>query len=153
MKLVIILCIRIIHRFINIHRKDLHPEENLKMTLRRFLFNSYIFIDRFRNFLTFDKSYFHIAIIHNSCRVMPVFFLFLHSRCNVAAKALIYYLLPLLVIAFFYILMARRLQASARELPGALHGTQSAAQARARRHVARMVLAFVIGIYFCYIIS
>jgi len=67
------------------------------------------------------------------------------NRCNVVAKALIYYLLPLSVIACFYVLMARRLQASARELPGALHGTQSAAQARARRHVARMVLAFVMG--------
>ncbi|XP_077290357.1 neuropeptide CCHamide-2 receptor-like [Arctopsyche grandis] len=74
-----------------------------------------------------------------------------YTKCNVAAKALIYYLLPLSVIAFFYILMARRLQASARELPGALHGTQSASQARARRHVARMVLAFVIVFIVCFL--
>lgn len=40
--------------------------------------------------------------------------------------------------------MARRLRLSAREMPGELVGTQRA-QARARRHVARMVITFVIG--------
>lgn len=40
--------------------------------------------------------------------------------------------------------MARRLHLSAREMPGELAGPQRA-QARARRHVARMVVTFVIG--------
>lgn len=40
--------------------------------------------------------------------------------------------------------MARRLHMSAREMPGELAGPQRA-QARARRHVARMVVTFVIG--------
>ena len=43
--------------------------------------------------------------------------------------------------------MARRLHLSAREMPGELAGPQSRAQARARRHVARMVVTFVIGRY------
>lgn len=41
--------------------------------------------------------------------------------------------------------MARRLHISAREMPGELAGPQGRAQARARRHVARMVITFVIG--------
>lgn len=40
--------------------------------------------------------------------------------------------------------MARRLQQSAREMPGELAGPQRA-QARARRHVAHMVVTIVIG--------
>lgn len=63
------------------------------------------------------------------------------------AKALVYYGLPLLVIAFFYSLMAQRLLASTREMPGALHGGQGEAQAQARKSVACMVLVFVIGKY------
>lgn len=41
--------------------------------------------------------------------------------------------------------MARRLHLSTREMPGELAGPQSRAQARARKHVARMVVTFVIG--------
>lgn len=61
------------------------------------------------------------------------------------AKAIIYYFLPLSIIGVLYALMARRLQLSAREMPGELAGPQSRAQARARRHVARMVVTFVVG--------
>lgn len=60
-------------------------------------------------------------------------------------KAVVYYGLPLLVISFFYSLMAQRLLASTREMPGALHGGQGEAQAKARKSVACMVLIFVIG--------
>lgn len=63
------------------------------------------------------------------------------------AKAIIYYILPLLIIGVLYALMARRLHLSAAEMPGELAGPQSRAQARARRHVARMVMTFVIGMY------
>lgn len=68
-----------------------------------------------------------------------------NAKYMVLGKALVYYILPLCVIAFFYILMAKRLHASAREMPGELQGGQGVAQARARKHVARMVLAFIIG--------
>lgn len=60
------------------------------------------------------------------------------------AKSIAYYFLPLSIIAVLYALMARRLNVSAREMPGELAGPQRA-QARARRHVARMVVTFVIG--------
>lgn len=77
-----------------------------------------------------------------------------HCRYNVVAKAIIYYFLPLSIIGVLYALMARRLHLSAREMPGELAGPQSRAQARARRHVARMVVTFVIGkkceYYLCY---
>lgn len=63
-------------------------------------------------------------------------------------KAIIYYLFPLLIIGVLYLLMARRLHLSAREMPGELAGNQSRTQARARKHVARMVVAFVIGKFF-----
>lgn len=60
------------------------------------------------------------------------------------AKSIAYYFLPLSIIGVLYALMARRLHVSAREMPGELAGPQRA-QARARRHVARMVVTFVIG--------
>lgn len=66
------------------------------------------------------------------------------SRYNVVAKSIAYYFLPLSIIGVLYALMARRLHVSAREMPGELAGPQRA-QARARRHVARMVVTFVIG--------
>lgn len=64
------------------------------------------------------------------------------------AKAIIYYGLPLLVVTLFYSLMAQRLLASTKEMPGALQGGQGEAQAKARKSVACMVLIFVIGKYF-----
>lgn len=66
-----------------------------------------------------------------------------YAKYNVVLKSLIYYIIPLCIIACFYVLMAIRLHASANEMPGEIRGTQSVAQARARRHVARMVLVFV----------
>lgn len=65
-------------------------------------------------------------------------------RYITVAKAVIYYFLPLSIIGILYALMARRLHLSAREMPGELSGLQSQ-QARARMHVARMVVTFVIG--------
>lgn len=61
------------------------------------------------------------------------------------AKAVIYYWLPLVIISIFYSLMAQRLLASTKEMPGAMHGGQGEAQAKARKSVACMVLVFVIG--------
>ncbi|KAL3272477.1 hypothetical protein HHI36_013957 [Cryptolaemus montrouzieri] len=66
-----------------------------------------------------------------------------YVKYNVVIKSLVYYIIPLCIIASFYVLMAIRLQASAKEMPGENKGMQGIAQARARRHVARMVLIFV----------
>lgn len=62
-----------------------------------------------------------------------------------AGKALVYYLLPLSIIGALYIMMAKRLHMSARNMPGEQQSMQSRTQARARLHVARMVVAFVVG--------
>lgn len=66
------------------------------------------------------------------------------QRYNVVVKAIVYYFLPLTIIGILYALMARRLHLSARDVPGEVAGPQRA-QARARRHVARMVVTFIIG--------
>lgn len=78
------------------------------------------------------------------CVIISVLFSHSFKRYNVVAKSIAYYFLPLSIIAVLYALMARRLNVSAREMPGELAGPQRA-QARARRHVARMVVTFVIG--------
>lgn len=73
--------------------------------------------------------------------------MYVHTkRYNTVIKAIVYYFFPLLMIAILYALMAKRLHVSAREMPGNA-GPQSRSQARARRHVARMVIAFIIGKY------
>lgn len=76
--------------------------------------------------------------------VFFLLFYYLVLRYITVAKAVIYYFLPLSIIGILYVLMARRLHLSARDIPGELAGPQRA-QARARRHVARMVVTFVIG--------
>lgn len=73
-----------------------------------------------------------------------------YTKYNVVLKSLVYYVVPLFIIGGFYVLMAKRLHASANEMPGELQGAQSIAQARARRHVAKMVLIFVFRKFFFY---
>lgn len=72
---------------------------------------------------------------------------FFVCRYTVVGKALIYYIIPLVVIGALYLLMAHRLRKSAREITSEIAGPQSRNQARARRYVARMVVAFVVGKY------
>ncbi|XP_008197480.2 gastrin-releasing peptide receptor isoform X1 [Tribolium castaneum] len=74
-----------------------------------------------------------------------------YSQYNIALKSLIYYIIPLCIIACFYVLMAIRLHASANDMPGEVRGAQSLAQAKARRHVARMVLIFVFLFFICFL--
>ncbi|XP_011206046.2 neuropeptide CCHamide-2 receptor [Bactrocera dorsalis] len=73
-----------------------------------------------------------------------------YSKYTVISKAIIYYLLPLFIIGALYILMAKRLRTSAREMPGEALGMQSRSQARARRYVARMVVSFVVIFFGCF---
>jgi bombesin receptor subtype-3 len=64
-------------------------------------------------------------------------------------KATVYYFLPLLIIGILYTLMAKKLQNSAREVQS-IAGTGchlKNPQAQNRRHVARMVIVFILGMF------
>ncbi|XP_053610947.1 neuropeptide CCHamide-1 receptor-like [Plodia interpunctella] len=69
----------------------------------------------------------------------------------VLIRFLVYYSLPLAVIALFYVLMARHLVLSTQNMPGEMQGTQR--QMRARRKVALTVLAFVLVFAACFLPS
>ncbi|XP_015432297.1 PREDICTED: neuropeptide CCHamide-1 receptor-like [Dufourea novaeangliae] len=60
----------------------------------------------------------------------------------------IYYVIPLSIIAVFYILMARHLMHSTRNIPGEMQGQVK--QVKARKKVAKMVMAFVIVFAVCF---
>ncbi|XP_045476918.1 neuropeptide CCHamide-2 receptor-like isoform X2 [Harmonia axyridis] len=74
-----------------------------------------------------------------------------YVKSNVIMKSLIYYIIPLCIITSFYILMAIKLHASAKQMPGENKGLQGAVQARARRNVARMVLIFIFLFFVCFL--
>ncbi|XP_047031924.1 neuropeptide CCHamide-1 receptor isoform X1 [Helicoverpa armigera] len=74
-----------------------------------------------------------------------------YPRGIVLMRFLVYYSLPLAVIALFYILMARHLVLSTQNVPGEMQGTQR--QMRARRKVAVTVLAFVLVFAACFLPS
>lgn len=69
-----------------------------------------------------------------------------YPRMVVTVKFVVYYALPLLIISFFYVLMARHLVLSTQNLPG-----ESGRQVRARKKVAKMVLAFVFIFAICFL--
>jgi hypothetical protein len=71
-----------------------------------------------------------------------------YAESMVIAKFIIYYAIPLIIISFFYLLMARHLILSTRNMPGEMQG--QARQVRARKKVAKMVLAFVIVFAVCF---
>lgn len=67
----------------------------------------------------------------------------------VVFKFLVYYAVPLCIIACFYILMAKHLEMTTRNMPGEMQGQSS--QIRARKKVAKMVLSFVIMFMICFL--
>ncbi|XP_064091386.1 neuropeptide CCHamide-1 receptor-like [Macrobrachium nipponense] len=76
----------------------------------------------------------------------------LYPKIHTLVRVTLYYLLPLSLIGFFYVMMAHHLLVSARHLPG--EGAGAAGQQRqvqARRKVAKMVLAFVIIFAICFL--
>ncbi|XP_030758987.1 neuropeptide CCHamide-2 receptor-like [Sitophilus oryzae] len=75
----------------------------------------------------------------------------MYKQYNVVSKSLIYYLVPLTIIAFFYVLMAIRLHNSANDIPGEGRSTHGSAQVKSRKHVARMVLIFVFLFFICFL--
>lgn len=83
------------------------------------------------------------------CSPIPEDFGWSDLRTMVLLKFLAYYVLPLCVISVFYTLMAMQLQTSARSMPGELQG--QSAQVRAHKKVAKMVLAFVVIFFLCFL--
>ncbi|XP_071525984.1 neuropeptide CCHamide-1 receptor-like [Panulirus ornatus] len=81
------------------------------------------------------------------CYPIPEYFPDWYMQANVLTKALLYYLLPLVVIATFYLLMARHLLAA--DVPGESHVFQK--QIRTRRKVAKVVLCFVLIFAICFL--
>ncbi|XP_074040972.1 neuropeptide CCHamide-2 receptor [Leptinotarsa decemlineata] len=74
-----------------------------------------------------------------------------YAKFETVVKSLIFYIIPLIIIACFYLLMAIRLHHSANEMPKCIRGSQSIVQAKARRHVAKMVLIFVFLFFICFL--
>ncbi|XP_073979035.1 neuropeptide CCHamide-1 receptor-like [Rhodnius prolixus] len=72
-----------------------------------------------------------------------------YRKLNVLLRFIIYYAGPLLIIAWFYILMARHLLLSTKNMPGELQGQSN--QIRARKKVAKVVLVFVIIFIICFL--
>ncbi|XP_059622454.1 neuropeptide CCHamide-1 receptor-like isoform X2 [Phlebotomus argentipes] len=74
-----------------------------------------------------------------------------YARYMVIARFLIFYAIPLLIIAIFYALIARHLFYSASNVPGEMQGAMR--QIKARRKVAITVLAFVVIFGLCFLPS
>ncbi|OXA51151.1 Bombesin receptor subtype-3 [Folsomia candida] len=66
----------------------------------------------------------------------------------VMSHFLVYYAIPLLFIGTFYIIMARHLILSTRNMPGEAQG--QAKQIQARKKVAKMILSFVVIFAICF---
>lgn len=72
-----------------------------------------------------------------------------YRKGMVLLKFLLYYAVPLCIIACFYILMARHLEMTTRNIPGELQGSNG--QIKARKKVAKMVLSIVIMFMICFL--
>ncbi|GFG34895.1 hypothetical protein Cfor_07356, partial [Coptotermes formosanus] len=84
----------------------------------------------------------------NICYPYPESWGEVYAKSMVIGKFIIYYAIPLIIISVFYLLMARHLILSTRNMPGEMQG--QARQIRARKKVAKMVLAFVIVFAVCF---
>ena len=72
-----------------------------------------------------------------------------YPKTIVVCRFFIYYATPLTIIAVFYILMARHLVRSTRNIPGEMQG--QVRQVKARKKVAKMVMTFVIVFAVCFL--
>ncbi|XP_023317590.1 neuropeptide CCHamide-1 receptor-like [Trichogramma pretiosum] len=72
-----------------------------------------------------------------------------YPRIIVICRLCIFYFIPLSIIGVFYILMARHLLQSTRNIPGELQG--QIRQIKARKKVAKMVMAFVAIFAICFL--
>ncbi|XP_066259702.1 neuropeptide CCHamide-2 receptor [Euwallacea similis] len=74
-----------------------------------------------------------------------------YDKYSVIIRALMYYVIPLITISTFYIMMAIRLHSSANSRLSEIVSTQGTAQTKSRKHVARMVLIFVLLFFVCFL--
>lgn len=72
-----------------------------------------------------------------------------YARIMVMLKFLILYVIPLTIIAIFYMNMANHLIVSTKNVPGEMQGTQR--QIKARKKVAFTVLIFVLVFAVCFL--
>ncbi|CAG5119655.1 unnamed protein product, partial [Candidula unifasciata] len=92
-------------------------------------------------------------VTHTFCANIPTSMGPLYSQIAYATRFVIFFLLPLLIIGFFYVMMARMLIRSNENVPtesktgAANHHRQIAA----RKKVARVVLSFVIIFIICWL--
>ncbi|KAK1122323.1 hypothetical protein K0M31_009545 [Melipona bicolor] len=84
----------------------------------------------------------------NVCYPYPAEFGPNYPRMILVCRFFIFYAVPLSIIAFFYILMARHLMHSTRNIPGEMQCQVK--QVKARKKVAKMVMAFVIVFAVCF---
>ena len=82
------------------------------------------------------------------CYIFPDTIPIWYRKFNVISKIFIYYLIPLVAIAYFYLLMSRYLIVSAKAVPGK-HGIHK--QVQSRRKVAKVVLCFVLIFAVCFL--
>ncbi|XP_060823835.1 neuropeptide CCHamide-2 receptor-like [Bombus pascuorum] len=86
------------------------------------------------------------------CSPFPVEFGKNYKKGMVLFKFLAYYAIPFLVITGFYLGMARHLELSTRNMPGELStGCHRLEQIRARKKVGKMVIAFVVIFFVCFL--
>ncbi|KOC66557.1 Gastrin-releasing peptide receptor [Habropoda laboriosa] len=71
-----------------------------------------------------------------------------YPKTILLCRFFIYYAIPLSIIAIFYILMARHLMRSTRNIPGEMQC--QVRQVKTRKKVAKMVMAFVIVFAMCF---
>lgn len=71
-----------------------------------------------------------------------------YPKVLLICRFFIYYVIPLSIIAVFYLLMARHLMRSTRNIIGEMQGQMK--QVQARKKVAKMVMAFVIVFAVCF---
>nr|QRN45472.1 CCHamide-2 receptor [Carausius morosus] len=102
-------------------------------------------------FLFSNLQYGEVPGNHNIsiCSPFPLEYGTFYEKTVVMFRFLAYYAIPLLIIAFFYILMARHLELSTINMPGELQSEST--QARGRKKVAKMVLAFVVIFIACFL--
>lgn len=82
------------------------------------------------------------------CYPFPEEFGTTYPKVIVMGRFLIYYIIPLSIIAIFYMLMARHLMRSTKNIIGEMQGQVK--QVQARKKVAKMVMAFVIVFAVCF---
>ncbi|XP_050442513.1 neuropeptide CCHamide-1 receptor-like [Adelges cooleyi] len=91
--------------------------------------------------------------LFEACYPYPEEFGTIYPQTVVLVKFLVYYAVPLFVITCFYVMMARHLIQSTKNMPGEVQVSHKGQlrQVRARKKVAKTVLAFVMVFAVCFL--